>query len=269
MRRFVVVLAVVLLCVASVGWTQAAEFPIKPNDVVVMAGDSITAQHLHSNYIEGYCLARFPKWNLRFRNSGVGGDTVPKVLARLDWDVLAWKPMVVTIELGMNDSGGGLPGVEGYLKGMETLIQRIKAAGARPMFLTASPVNDGTTADKLAGRNLTLDKMATEIKALAAKNGLPCADQFHAVLDMWGKNKKNPNGINLVGDPVHPGAPGQLTMAHACLVGLGAPALVSKATIDASGKATEQVKCTVTNVKAEGDKLSFERLDEALPMPIP
>ena len=58
-------------------------------------------------------------------------------------------------------------------------------------------------------------------------------------------------------------------MAHACLVGLGAPALVSKATIDASGKATEQIRCTVTNVKAEGDKLSFERLDEALPMPIP
>ena len=100
-RKFVLWAAVILFASAA----QAGEFPLRDGDIVAMAGDSITAQHLHSNYIEAYCVTRFPKWNLQFRNAGVGGDTVPRVLARLDTDVLCWKPTVVTIELGMNDAG--------------------------------------------------------------------------------------------------------------------------------------------------------------------
>src|SRR2546423_14361929 len=84
----------------------ADPFPLKDGDTWVMAGDSITAQHLHSNYFEAFCYARYPKLTFRFRNSGVGGDTVPRVLARFDWDVAPWKPTVVSVELGMNDQGG-------------------------------------------------------------------------------------------------------------------------------------------------------------------
>src|SRR3982751_4779474 len=83
-----------------------ATFPLKDGDTWVMAGDSITAQHLHSNYFEAFCYARYPKMTFRFRNSGVGGDTIPKVLARYDWDVAVWNPTVVSVELGMNDQGG-------------------------------------------------------------------------------------------------------------------------------------------------------------------
>ena len=37
---------------------EPAAFPLKDGDVWVMAGDSITAQHLHSNYFEAFCYAR-------------------------------------------------------------------------------------------------------------------------------------------------------------------------------------------------------------------
>src|SRR5262249_2291366 len=84
-------------------------FPLAAGDTWVMAGDSITAQHLHSNYFEAFCYARYPKLTFRFRNSGVGGDTIPRVLARFDWDVAPWKPTVVSVELGMNDQGGYTP----------------------------------------------------------------------------------------------------------------------------------------------------------------
>lgn len=33
----------------------------------------------------------------------VGGHTIPSTLARFDHDIAAWKPTVVSIELGMND----------------------------------------------------------------------------------------------------------------------------------------------------------------------
>jgi lysophospholipase L1-like esterase len=265
--KFVLWTAVILFASAA----QAGEFPLRDGDVVAMAGDSITAQHLHSNYIEAYCVTRFPKWNLQFRNAGVGGDTVPRVLARLDTDVLCWKPTVVTIELGMNDAGGGPQKVEPYIKQMETLIDRIKAAGARPIFLTASPVNDGTTSADLKGHELTLDKMATAIVELAARQKLACADQFHALLDLWGNNQKSPNVIPLGGDGVHPGPVGQLTMAYACLVGLDAPGLVSSVLIDTGngGKVAAASNCTVKDLKIDETGISFERTDDCLPMPIP
>ena len=37
--------------------TQTGEFVLKPNDRIVFYGDSITEQHLYTNYVESY-LAR-------------------------------------------------------------------------------------------------------------------------------------------------------------------------------------------------------------------
>src|ERR1700691_2613381 len=80
-----------------------AEFPLKDGDIWVMAGDSITAQHLRSNYFEAFCFARYPNLKFAFRNSGVGGSTIPSALARFDYDIAAWNPTVVSVELGMNE----------------------------------------------------------------------------------------------------------------------------------------------------------------------
>ena len=94
--------------------------------------------------------------------------------------------------------------------------------------------------------------------------GIP--DQFHALLDLWGGNFKSEKSIPLTGDAVHPGPAGQLTMAYACLTGLNAPALVSKAALDAAGqKVVAAEKCAIKGLKVEGDTISFERADECLP----
>jgi lysophospholipase L1-like esterase len=89
------------------------QFPLKDGDTWVMIGDSITAQHLHSDYFEAFCYARFPKLEFRFRNSGVSGDTISNALARFDWDAGPWKPTVISVELGMNDASRFTP--EAYL----------------------------------------------------------------------------------------------------------------------------------------------------------
>jgi lysophospholipase L1-like esterase len=282
---------------------DASGFPLKDGDIWVMAGDSITAQHLHSNYFEAFCYARYPQMKFAFRNSGVGGHTIPSTLARFDYDIGAWKPTVVSVELGMNDSGGTK--TENFIKNMGTMTERIRKSGARPVILAASPVNDGTTSAKLAGRNQRLDEYATALKGFCATEKIPYADQFHALLDPWGKNKprerllsaiadlkmaatddslagvealraflaaqeKNPaKGVNLTGDPVHPGAPGQLMMAAALLKDLKAEGFVSSVAIDAEGGKAEGKGCAVTDVKATKDSIAFDRLDERLPFPIP
>src|SRR5258708_3860926 len=75
---------------------------LKDNDTWVMAGDSITAQRLHTNYIEAFFRTRYPQLHLHFRNSGIGGNRTADILRRFDYDVAAWKPTIVSIELGMN-----------------------------------------------------------------------------------------------------------------------------------------------------------------------
>ncbi len=284
--------------------TNAAEnFPLKDGDIWVMAGDSITAQHLHSNYFEAFCFARYPEMKFAFRNSGVGGHTIPSTLARFDYDIGAWNPTVVSVELGMNDKGG--TPTKKFVENMGGMVARIKGIKARPIIFSASPINNGDTLAKLGG-NKSLADYADALKEYCAAEKIPYADQFHALVDLWGKNKPNENLITTLatirnladndklegvdhlrqflvlhekdaaalvamqGDAVHPGAPGQLMMAAALLKELGAKGFVSSVSIDMKSGGKSEVKgCAVSEVKAEDGKLAFDRLDECLPFPIP
>src|SRR5437870_3499353 len=201
MRACTVLLALAWAVLAAAPGRAAETFPLQDGDTWVMAGDSITAQHLHSNYFEAFCYARYPKMTFRFRNSGVGGDTIPKALARYDWDVAAWKPTVVSVELGMNDQGGFT--VAQFMTNMDTLTQRIRKDDARPVFLTASPINNGQLLAQVSGKeqdnqggNARLHRYALALKDYATKEKAPYADQFHAVVDIWGKNKPNEMLLN-------------------------------------------------------------------------
>ena len=279
-----------------------AEFPLKQGDTWVMAGDSITAQHLHSNYFEAFCFARYPQLKFAFRNSGVGGHTIPSTLARFDYDIAAWKPTVVSVELGMNDKGG--TPTDKFVANMTTMVERIRSVKARPIILSASPVNDGTTMANLGG-NQRLHEYAVALKEFSTKEQIPYADQFHALVDVWGLNKsketmagtilklkqasaddalvgvehlraflaaqaKSPVPlVSMQGDAVHPGAPGQLMMAAALLKALGADGFVSSLTLAADGKVVEAKGCKVDGLKAEAGRIEFDRLDERLPFPIP
>jgi lysophospholipase L1-like esterase len=294
--------ALFLTATFLVATAAAGEFPLKDGDVWVMAGDSITAQHLHSNYFEAFCYARYPKLKFAFRNSGVGGHTIPSTLARFDYDIAAWKPTVVSVELGMNDKGGTM--TDKFIANMGTMVGRIREIKARPVILSASPVNDGTTMAKLGG-NQRLHEYAVALKDYCAREQIPYGDQFHALVDVWGKNKaneslatalnnvriasqnKNFEGlehlkaflaanekkaatlVSMQGDAVHPGAPGQLMMAAALLKELGADAFVSSVALDLPSKQTQAKGCVVEGLQVTDNSVTFDRLDERSPFPIP
>jgi len=178
--------ALLLLAGLAAAPVPAPEFPLKDGDLWVMAGDSITAQHLHSNYFEAFCFARYPGMKFAFRNSGVGGHTIPTTVARFEYDIAAWKPTVVSVELGMNDKGG--TPTDKFVSNMGTMVERIRGLKARPVILAASPVNNGDTMARLGG-NQRLHEYAAALKEFSAKEAIPFADQFHLLLDLWGKNK--------------------------------------------------------------------------------
>jgi lysophospholipase L1-like esterase len=257
--------------VFSCGAAQAqTPLEIKSGGLWVMAGDSITAQRLHSNYIEAFYRTRYPALRLQFRNSGIGGNRTQNILDRFDYDVAAFKPTIVSIELGMNDVGtGDDPAV--YIAGMQKLIDRIRAVPATPVLISSSPVNDGSKLDDWKGDRCRRIHPYTEALAkLAQENKVTMVDQYHPLLELWHKNKAEDkkDKIALGGDPVHPGPVGQLTMAAVILERLNVDREVSSATLKAGGSLVEAKLCKVTEIAAKDGGLTFRRLDERSAWPI-
>lgn len=70
---------------------------------------------------------------VRLLNAGVSGATVAQGLARLD-GVLAKKPAVLVVALGINDGLRGLP-LDAAERGLTTIVERGQAAGARVVLV--------------------------------------------------------------------------------------------------------------------------------------
>lgn len=258
---------------------KVSVFPFHDGDRVVFLGDSITEQKLYTTYLETYLLTRFPTWTLAFRNAGWGGDTSylrqrglppPQALQR---DVLALKPTIVTIDFSMNDAFYGGFQQDKYdlhIAGQNEIVNQLKAAGVRPIMLTSSAVEKNEQGDDMTGYNQTLEQFAAGDSAVAAKAGIPFADQFHPFVDAINRLRSIGPGLRLSGDAVHPGNAGHLMMADSILTGLNAPALVSAVTLSARrGAVVSAIGATVTNVvSAPNGGLSFQRQDRALVFPI-
>ena len=163
-------MAIVLVAAALRPGAQTPADFLKDGDVWVMAGDSITAQHLHSNYFEAFCFRAISQLKFAFRNSGVGGHTIPSTLARFDYDIAAWKPTVVSVELGMNDQGG--TPTEKFVANMGVMVERIRAIKARPVIFSASPMNNGSTMSRL-GSNQRLHEYAVALRECAVARSSP------------------------------------------------------------------------------------------------
>ena len=89
--------AALLFLLASVPALAAeppAPFALRDGDRVVFYGDSITQEGGYARFVEEYVRTRFPQWDVRFYNAGVGGDTVRgggagPIDVRLERDVIA------------------------------------------------------------------------------------------------------------------------------------------------------------------------------------
>jgi hypothetical protein len=127
-----------------------------------------------------------------------------------------------------------------------------------------------------------LDPYTNALKKLAEEEHVVFVDQYHPLLELWGKNSaRQPKGdpkdrskdaqsgyIALHGDAVHPGSVGQYTMAATILAGLHVDPEVSSATMKADGSTVESAHCKITDVSAKDGTLSFTRLDDRGPWPI-
>jgi lysophospholipase L1-like esterase len=256
-------------------------FYLKNGDTVVFYGDSITDQRLYTVFAETYVVTRFPQLNIRFIHSGWGGDRVTgggggPIDVRLQRDVIAYKPTVMTIMLGMNDGrykAFDQETFETFANGYKYILKTVKSSvpGVRITAIEPSPYDDVTKPPMFpGGYNAVLVRYGEFLTELAPTEKLTIADLNTSVVQELGKAAAiNPMaGDILIRDRVHPGPGGHLLMAKALLKAWNAPAVVTAVEMDAeTGKSTRADNTTVAAISNEGG-LSWDQTDRALPMPL-
>jgi predicted GH43/DUF377 family glycosyl hydrolase/lysophospholipase L1-like esterase len=261
---------------------NADGYYLKSGDTVVFYGDSITEQNHYNQWVELFTATRFPSMRVHFYGAGVGGDRVTgggggPIDQRLDRDVFAEKPTVVTVMLGMNDGSYRATTDEiqsTYTKGYEHLLDSIRehAPGARVTLLGPSPFDDVTRPVLFAGGyNSVMTHFADLDKELAQKYGGTFVDLNPPVVAALEKAKAlDPLMAKLLlPDRVHPDPLAHWVMAEALLKGWNAPALVSSVTIDGrAGKVAEALHASVEHVEQANDTLQWTETEDGLPLPL-
>jgi acyl-CoA thioesterase-1 len=114
-------------------------------DVTIVAfGDSITAgyavRHGFPYFWKELLRQRYPDAAIRLINSGESGNTTIDGISRLDWDVLAYEPDLITINFGINDAAMGID-LEEFKGNLMQMIMRIRAGpGSEILLLSSQPL---------------------------------------------------------------------------------------------------------------------------------
>ena len=202
---------------------------LKPNDHILFYGDSITDwgrrhERLYNNYGMGKGFvaaiwtrmsAQHPEMNLKFSNRGIDGNRVSHLLERFDDDVLALAPSVVSILVGVNDTGGRyatpsqpspIPKFkDDYRRLLGQIVERLSARLiiCEPFLLDFNDLCRRMRED-LNPRIDAVREVAREFKALYLPlDGLFAAACCRAPVEYW------------TDDGVHPIPPGQGLIAQA------------------------------------------------------
>lgn len=204
---------------------------------IVFLGDSITeagaGPHGYVTLARKSLAELSPAAPPEVIGAGISGNRVPDLLARLDRDVLARKPDVVVIYIGINDvwhsqNGRGTPREE-FEKGLRTLAEKIRAVGGKPVLCTPTVIGE-----KKSGTNPLdgmLDEYADITRGVAADVKAPLIDLRKACIDHLAEhNKADAKEGILTTDGVHLTPAGDQFLATRMVEGLARAGLVSGGT---------------------------------------
>ncbi|MDP6058652.1 MAG: exo-alpha-sialidase, partial [Pirellulaceae bacterium] len=124
----------------------------EPDLTVVAFGTSTTARRSGVENVYADLLRKeLPKQGLPARvvNQGVPGNRTTDAIARFESDVRAWKPDVVIVLFGLNDSAVDVwrnateprVPIESYRKNLTTMVRTLKGDGAKPILVTPQPMH--------------------------------------------------------------------------------------------------------------------------------
>ena len=182
-----------------------------PGKRVLFIGDSVTdgewgggkarpsaeRNHYDYNHVLGHgfpemcaarCLADFPQGEMRFYNRGISGNTLPTLAQRWDSDVLAVHPDIVSVLVGINDTGHKTDAdfdYQAWEQLYRSLLDRTLAAIPGVSFVLCSPfVSDKSLyggGEDYSRRRPIVEKLAATVRRIAEDYGAVYVDTFGLV----------------------------------------------------------------------------------------
>src|SRR6185503_11454005 len=122
------------------------------------------------------------------------GHTVPDLLKRVDRDVIARKPAIVFIQIGVNDANRGFTREE-FKAGLVELVGKLRKAGAQVILCSLTSL--GEKRDGTNRIDAKLDEFAAVAREVAREESLPLNDLRRAFLEYWQTNnpENRPSGL--------------------------------------------------------------------------
>jgi lysophospholipase L1-like esterase len=210
--------------------------PVPKPGGIIMFGDSTTAPRgslkVYTTRVEA--ALQSAGGTVGIYNAGIGGNTTRDAHKRMQADVLQYKPRLVVIQFGINDSAVDVwkkppattPRVplKEYLLNLRTMITAAQKAQAKVILMTTNPLRwtpklkdvygkppydpaaeDGFDSATLAGYNEALRKLAAELK-------VPLVDVRAAYPEFAKQHQTTIEGMLL--DGMHPNDLGQQLVAE-------------------------------------------------------
>lgn len=193
---------------------------------IVFFGDSITdagrltdPDGLGDGYVR--LLAEGALAGERVINAGISGNRVVDLQARLDADVLAHRPDLVSIMIGINDTwrrfdSGDPTSTESYETGYRDVLDRITASGAQVVLL--EPFVLPVTESQATEWREDLDPRIAVVQRLGAEYGatvIPLDSALNGLAATLGES----GTAQLAADGVHPTPQGHAEIVRLWLAG--------------------------------------------------
>jgi lysophospholipase L1-like esterase len=189
------VLSAVTLLIALPGAALADDDPaaatvkLKKGDSIIFFGDSLTdlarGPKGYVSLVRDALKAKHPDLGIKVEPVATGGHKVTDLLKRVDKDVIAKKPTIVFIQIGVNDANAGVTG-EQFKMQLEELIGRLQKGGAQVILCSLTSLgekHDGT--NRIDKR---LDELADVARTVAKEQKIPLNDLRKAFVAYWKKN---------------------------------------------------------------------------------
>ncbi len=266
-------------------YSQSKVQPFVNGDRVVFMGNSITdGGHYHS-YIWLYYMTHFPNMRIECFNAGIGGDVSKQMLERIDNEVFAKKPTVMTLTFGMNDTGYQLfPAAKAdslYQLKINTSLMSFKQIVAllqqhpeiKKIMIGSSPYDETSRikTTSLEGKNKAMLVIIAAEKQIAKDNSWGFVD-FNKPMTQINKQEQQKDSLFTMEaiDRIHPTNDGQMVMTYLFLNAQGlAGDKVADISVDAkNGQIDKQENCKLTGVALNNSGIQFNYLAKSLPYPL-
>lgn len=190
---------------------------------IVFIGDSITDAGRRNdplghgngyfNLVRGFLLARYPDLGLTIVNKGIGGNTVRHLRERWQEDVIAERPALLSVMIGINDvwrtydrAGEGAVGIEEY-EGTyrELLREAVDASGTR--LILADPYM--IEPDRAVPMRAQMDEYGAVVARIASD-----FDAIHIrTQDAFDRVLRHTTPEDWAADQIHPNTAGHAVIA--------------------------------------------------------